>query len=93
MAENGTQFMPGIMVLPEGSEIEVNKGQLEILEETQEMVLIENLEFKIEKMMKKDKYHKKIVTMKDDKLLRTSSSGSDGGLPSIKRRNGSQYSI
>tara|TARA_B110000285_G_scaffold155951_1_gene174034 strand:- start:457 stop:618 length:162 start_codon:yes stop_codon:yes gene_type:complete len=53
------------------------------------MVLIENLEFKIEKMMKKDKYKKKNVTMKDEMLLRTSSSGSDGGLPSIKRRNGS----
>jgi len=34
MQENGTDFMPGIMVLPEGSEIQVNKGQLQKLEDS-----------------------------------------------------------
>ena len=47
MKENGTSFLPGVMVLPEGKEIQVDKNQLDKLEGTNEMVMFDDLEIKI----------------------------------------------
>jgi hypothetical protein len=48
MVENGTGVEPSIMVLEEGSKIEVNKGQLRKLESSDKMLPIDDFEINIQ---------------------------------------------